>query len=490
VSELWKAGLGELALHVESGDVSCREIVSAALARIERHDGRIGAFMQVRGEAALAEARSADEARAAGRARSRLHGLPIAVKDIFASPDFETTCGSRILRGFRAPYEASVLRRLREAGLVVVGTTNMDEFAMGSSTENSAWKKTHNPWDLARVPGGSSGGSAAAVAARLVPAALGTDTGGSIRQPAALCGVTGMKPTYGRVSRYGLVAFASSLDQIGPITRSCSDAALVLGAIAGHDPHDSTSYPQPTPNWLAALTGNVDGLRIGVPRGFFDGAGADPETMARAREALRTLEGLGAKTVEVELPNSAYGIGTYYLICTAEASSNLSRYDGVKYGYRAASETLDEMYENTRSEGFGAEVKRRILLGTYVLSAGYYDAYYRKAQQVRTLIRRDFERAFESCDLIATPTTPGPAWRIGELVDDPLQMYLADVYTVTANLAGLPAVSVPCGFAGAGLPVGVQLIARPLDEATALRAGDAFQRQTHHHERIPEGFSS
>lgn len=490
MSELWKAGLGELALHVESGDVSCREIVSAALARIERHDGRIGAFMQVRGEAALAEAKAADDARAAGRARSRLHGLPIAVKDIFASPEFETTCGSRILAGFRAPYEATVLRRLRKAGLVVVGTTNMDEFAMGSSTENSAWKKTHNPWDLARVPGGSSGGSAAAVAARLVPAALGTDTGGSIRQPAALCGVTGMKPTYGRVSRYGLVAFASSLDQIGPITRSCSDTALVLGAIAGHDEHDATSYPEPAPNWLAALTGNVDGLRIGVPRGFFDGEGADPETMARAREALRTFEGLGAKTVEVELPNSAYGIGTYYLICTAEASSNLSRYDGVKYGFRAASETLDEMYENTRSEGFGAEVKRRILLGTYVLSAGYYDAYYRKAQQVRTLIRRDFERAFESCDLIATPTTPGAAWRIGELVDDPLQMYLADVFTVTANLAGLPAISVPCGFTGAGLPVGVQLIARPLDEATALRAGDAFQRRTHHHERLPEDFSS
>jgi aspartyl-tRNA(Asn)/glutamyl-tRNA(Gln) amidotransferase subunit A len=490
VKELAKAGLAELALHVESGDVSCREIVAAALARIERHDARVGAFLAVRGDAALAEARAADEARAAGRPRSRLHGLPIAVKDIFATPEFETTCGSRILRGFRAPYEATVLRRLRDTGLVVLGSTNMDEFAMGSSTENSAWKVTANPWDLSRVPGGSSGGSAAAVAARFAPAALGTDTGGSIRQPAALCGVTGIKPTYGRVSRYGLVAFASSLDQIGTFARSCADAALVLGAIAGHDPHDATSYPEPAPNLVAALTGRVDGLRLGVPRGFFDGEGADPETMARAREALGVLESLGAKTVEVDLPNSAHGIATYYLICTAEASSNLSRYDGVKFGYRAPSETLDEMYEKTRSEGFGAEVKRRILLGTYVLSAGYYEAYYRKAQQVRTLIRRDFLRAFESCDLVVSPTTPGPAWRIGERVDDPLQMYLADVYTVTANLAGLPAASIPCGFTGAGLPVGLQLIGRPLDEAAVLCAGDAFQRRTHHHDRAPEGFGS
>ena len=490
MSDLTRAGLGELALHVESGDVSCHEIVSTALSRIERLDGKLGAFLRVRSEGALAEAKAADEARAAGRPRSRLHGLPIAVKDILASPEFETTCGSRILAGFRAPYEATVLRRLREAGLVVVGSTNMDEFAMGGSTENSALQTTRNPWDPTRVPGGSSGGSAVAVAARFVPAALGTDTGGSIRQPAALCGVTGLKPTYGRVSRYGLVAFASSLDQIGPITRSCSDAALLLGVIAGHDPHDATSYPQPAPNWLAALSGNTDGLRIGIPRGFFDGEGGEPETMARAREALRVFEAQGAKTVEVELPNSSYGIATYYLICTAEASSNLSRYDGVKFGYRAASETLDEMYEKTRSEGFGAEVKRRILLGTYVLSAGYYDAYYRKAQQVRTLIRRDFERAFESCDLIATPTTPGPAWPLGELVDDPLQMYLADVYTVTANLAGLPALSIPCGVTGAGLPVGVQLIGRPLDEATVLRAGDAFQRHTHFHELVPEGCAS
>jgi len=489
VNDVWKAGLAQLALHVESGDVSCREIVSAALERISRLDGKIGAFLRLRPEAALAEAAAADTARKSGKARSRLHGLPVAVKDIFASRDFETTCGSRILAGFRAPYDATVLERLREAGLVIVGSTNMDEFAMGSSTENSALGKTRNPWDVARVPGGSSGGSSAAVAARFVPAALGTDTGGSIRQPAALCGVTGIKPTYGRVSRYGLVAFASSLDQIGPLTRSCADAALMLGVIAGHDPRDATSYPEPAPNFVAGLTGDVSGLRIGLPRGFFDGEGLDRDTMKRVREALETLQGLGAKTVDVDLPNSAHGIATYYLICTAEASSNLSRYDGVKYGFRARAESLEDMYENTRSEGFGAEVKRRILLGTYVLSAGYYDAYYRKAQQVRTLIRRDFERAFESCDVIATPTTPGPAWKVGELVDDPLAMYLADVYTVTANLAGLPGLSLPAGFTSAGLPVGLQLIGRPLDEVGVLRAGDAFQRHTDFHERVPPAVS-
>ena len=487
MNQIWKAGLAQLALHVESGDVSCREIVAASLARIERFDRGLGAFLRVRGEAALAEARAADEARATGKARSRLHGLPIAVKDIFASRAFETTCGSKILAGFRAPYDATVLEKLAAAGLVVVGSTNMDEFAMGSSTENSAYQKTRNPWDPSRVPGGSSGGSAAAVAARLVPAALGTDTGGSIRQPAALCGVVGLKPTYGRVSRYGLVAFASSLDQIGPFARSCADTALLLGAIAGHDPRDATSYPEPAPNFLSALTGDVSGLRIGLPRGFFDAGGADPEILARTSEALQVLQGLGAKTVEVELPNSAHGIATYYLVATAEASSNLSRYDGVKYGFRAPASQLDEMYERTRSEGFGAEVKRRILLGTYVLSAGYYDAYYRKAQQVRTLIRRDFERAFEACDVIAAPTTPGPAWPLGELVDDPLQMYLADVYTVTANLAGLPGLSLPVGFTKGGLPVGLQLLGRPLDEATVLRAGDAYQRHTHFHEEVPEG---
>jgi aspartyl-tRNA(Asn)/glutamyl-tRNA(Gln) amidotransferase subunit A len=490
MSDLTRLNASDLADALASGDTSSVELTQAHLDRIAAVDRDVHAFLHVDADGALAAARASDERRAAGASASALDGVPIAVKDVLATEGLPTTCGSRILEGWLPPYDATVDARVRAAGLPILGKTNMDEFAMGSSTEHSAYGPTHNPWDLGRIPGGSGGGSAAAVAAFEAPLALGTDTGGSIRQPAALSGVVGLKPTYGRVSRYGLVAFASSLDQIGPITRSCADAALLLGAIAGPDPRDATSYPEAAPNFVAALSGEVSGLRIGLPRGFFDGEGADPQTMARAREALETLQGLGAKTVEVELPNSAHGIATYYLICTAEASSNLSRYDGVKYGFRAASTTLDEMYERTRSEGFGAEVKKRILLGTYVLSAGYYDAYYRKAQQVRTLIRRDFERAFEVCDLIATPTTPGPAWKFGELVDDPLQMYLADVYTVTANLAGLPALSVPCGFTSAGLPVGLQLIGRPLDELSVLRAGDAFQRHTDFHERVPAGAKS
>ena len=414
-----------------------------------------------------------------------MHGLPVAIKDILVSPDLETTCGSRILRGFRAPYEASVLARLRRAGLVIVGTTNMDEFAMGSSCENSALRRTTNPWDRARVPGGSSGGSAAAVAARAVPAALGSDTGGSIRQPAALCGVVGLKPTYGRVSRYGLVAFASSLDQIGPITRSVRDAAMLLGVIAGPDARDSTSIPAPVPDYPGGLETLPEPLRIGIPRELLEAEGADPELLERTRQAIDVLEGLGAKTVEISLPHSPFGIAAYYLICTAEASSNLSRYDGVKYGFRAPAGSLDEMYRRSRSQGFGPEVRRRILLGTFVLSAGYYDAYYRKAQQVRTLIRRDFEQAFQHCDVIATPTTPGPAWPLGERVEDPLRMYLSDVFTVTVNLAGLPALSLPCGFVGSGLPVGLQLIAPALHEGTLLATAHAYEQRTAWHREGP-----
>jgi aspartyl-tRNA(Asn)/glutamyl-tRNA(Gln) amidotransferase subunit A len=367
----------------------------------------------------------------------------------------------------------------------MLGKTNMDEFAMGSSTEHSAFRPTRNPWDLERVPGGSSGGSAAAVAARAVPVALGSDTGGSIRQPAALCGVVGLKPTYGRVSRHGLVAFASSLDQIGPFARTVSDAAALLGVIAGHDARDSTSAPAPVPDFGAALDGRLDGVRIGLPRESFTTDGVDPETLRAVLDAVSTLERRGAKRVEISLPHSGYGIAAYYLLATAEASSNLSRYDGVRYGFRAGADELDEMYRRTRSQGFGREVRRRILLGTFVLSAGYYDAYYGRAQRVRTLVRRDFESAFEQCDLIALPTTPAPAWRLGERVDDPLQMYLADVFTVTVNLAGLPGLSVPCGFTGAGLPVGLQLVGRALDEAAVLRAGDAFQRETDWHLRAP-----
>ncbi len=478
--------LGDLARRVASGETSCREVIASCIDRIEAVDSEVGAFLQVRPEEALREAEAADVDRAKGRARSPLHGLPIGVKDNLVSREFETRCASRILAGYRSPYEATVLGKLREAGMVVVGSLNMDEFAMGSSCENSALQVTRNPWDLGRVPGGSSGGSAAAVAAREIPVALGSDTGGSIRQPAALCGVVGLKPTYGRVSRYGLVAFASSLDQIGPLGRSVSDAALLLGAIAGHDPKDATSISRPVPDYGAALTGSLEGVRLGLPKEMLGDDGTDAETLGRVRDAVSLLESLGAQTVEVTLPYSAYGISAYYLVCTAEASSNLSRYDGVKYGLRAPSDSLGDMYSKTRSQGFGPEVKRRILLGTYVLSAGYYDAYYRKAQQVRSLIRGDFERAFESCDLLVGPTAPGPAWPLGERLDDPLQMYLSDVFTVTVNLAGLPALSLPCGFVGSGLPVGLQLIGRPLDEETVLRVGDAYQRHTDWHEAAPE----
>jgi aspartyl-tRNA(Asn)/glutamyl-tRNA(Gln) amidotransferase subunit A len=483
---LIEASLGELARRVGGGELSCRDVVHAFADRVAAVDGRVGAFLECRTEAALAEAAAADEARARGAELSALHGLPLAVKDILASPDFDTTCASRILAGYRSPFRATALERLARAGLVVLGRLNMDEVAMGSSCENSALQLTRNPWDLERVPGGSSGGSAAAVAAREVPAALGTDTGGSIRQPASLCGVAGLKPTYGRVSRYGLVAFASSLDQVGPLANEVADLATLLGVVAGHDSKDATSLAAPVPDYTAALTGDVEGLRIGIVREMFEAEGVDPDTLARVHEAVRELERRGAKIVEVSLPHTSYGVAAYYLLATAEASSNLARYDGVKFGYRAPAEDLDTLYRRTRSQGFGREVRRRILLGTYVLSAGYYDAYYRKAQRVRTLIRRDFDRALAGCDVLAAPTTPGPAWSLGERVEDPIQMYLADVFTVTVSLAGLPALSVPCGFTRVGLPVGWQIIGRPLDEETVLRVGDAYQRATSWHRAQPE----
>jgi aspartyl-tRNA(Asn)/glutamyl-tRNA(Gln) amidotransferase subunit A len=485
VSELADRTLAELRELVDGGKASCREVVEACLRRVSAVDSQVQAFVALRDEEALRDADEADAARARGEVRGPLHGLPIAVKDIFCSTRFETTCASRILAGFRSPYDATVVRKLREAGLVVIGSLNMDEFAMGSSTENSAYRPTRNPWDTGRIPGGSSGGSAAAVAAREVPWALGSDTGGSIRQPAALCGVVGMKPTYGRVSRYGLVAFASSLDQIGPLARTVTDAATLLGVVAGHDPRDSTSLPVDVPDYVGGLTGSVEGLRVGLPREFFEPEGNDPETLALASGAVDELAAAGAKPVEISLPHTRYGIAAYYLICTAEASSNLSRYDGVRFGYRAEAESLDEMYKRTRSQGFGPEVQRRILLGTFVLSAGYYDAYYRKAQKVRTLLRGDFDAAFERCDVIATPTTPGPAWPLGERIDDPLRMYLSDAYNVTLNLAGLPGISLPCGFTGERLPAGLQLIGKPLDEETLLRVGDAYQRRTDWHTVSP-----
>ena len=466
-----------------AGEISSVELVDAALARAEQNDLNI--VIGVRREAALSEAVEADGRRAAGTLRSPLDGIPLLLKDNMVQQGEPATCASRILEGFVSPYSATVVERLAGAGAVVIGRSNMDEFAMGSSTESGVYGPSGNPWDPERSCGGSSGGSAAAVAAGVSAGALGSDTGGSLRQPAAFCGVVGLKPTYGRVSRWGLVAFASSLDQIGPLAHTAEDCAWLLQAIAGHDPRDSTSTPQPVPDYSAALSGDVSGLTIGLPREYFAEQGADPVVIERVREAVAELQRAGAKTREVSLPNTSYAIAAYYLIATAEASSNLARYDGVRYGRRAGScERLREMYERSRSEGFGAEVKRRILLGTYVLSAGYFDAYYLKAQRVRTLLRSDFEQAFEQCDVIATPTSPEVAFRLGEKTVDPLSMYLSDVYTVSANLAGIPGLSLPCGEAH-GLPVGLQLLGRVLDEATLLRVGDAYQGRTDHHLRRP-----
>ena len=472
-----------LAQDIKNGKTTAVKAVEQSLERIKQLEPKLSAFNTVTAERALDRARALDGAAPKGP----LHGVPIAIKDNMCTAGVPTTASSKILAGFAPPYNATVVERLEQAGAIIVGKTNLDEFAMGSSTENSALGPTKNPWDLARTPGGSSGGSAAAVASRMVPLALGSDTGGSIRQPAGLCGIVGLKPTYGRVSRYGLLAFASSLDQIGPFATTVEDAALVFSAIGGFDSHDSTSSSEPMPDLNAALTGDVKGLRIGVPRAFLV-EGIEPGVLAAFESALQTLASRGATLVDIELPHAAYGIPVYYLICTAEASSNLARYDGVRYGYRTKlqkDDTLQQMYERTRDEGFGAEVKRRIMLGTYVLSAGYYDAYYLKAQQVRTLLRQDYDRAFEKCDIVATPTTPTPAFLLGEKTSDPVQMYLNDIFTVSANLTGLPSISVPCGFSASQLPIGFQLTGRAFDEATLLRAADAYQRQTTFHTETP-----
>ncbi len=474
----------ELRRRVAARQVSCEEVARAHLDRIAAAEPAVDAFLAVLADRALERARSLDRALAAGEPVPPLAGVPLAVKDVLHIEGQPTTCGSRVLEGYQALFSATAVARLERAGAIVLGKTNLDEFAMGSSTERSAYKPTRNPWDRERVPGGSSGGSAAAVAAGMVPVALGSDTGGSIRQPAAFCGVVGLKPTYGRVSRYGLVAFASSLDQVGPFARSVEDVALVAEALFGHDPKDATSARTPVPALVAALAGSLEGLRVGVPRSFL-ASGVEPATLARFDEALCALTAAGADVREVALPHLPHAVATYYLVATAEASSNLARYDGVRYGLRAAGEgDLRAMYGRTRDAGFGPEVKRRIILGTFALSAGYYDAYYVRAQRVRTLIRRDFERAFEGCDVIATPTTPTPAFRLGEKTADPLQMYLGDIFTVPANLAGIPGLSLPCGLAS-GLPVGLQLLGRPFDEETLLRVGAGFQRETRHHELRP-----
>jgi len=476
--------VGEITGAIRSGRASAVEVCRDAFARIAQLDNPLRAFLTRAEDSALRLAAELDRRRA-DWAQLPLLGVPIAVKDTICTRGVRTTAGSRMLEHYEPPYDATVIERLVAAGAVPIGKTNCDEFAMGSSTENSAFGVTRNPWCLDRTPGGSSGGSAAAVAARMVPIALGSDTGGSIRQPAALCGVIGIKPTYGRVSRYGLIAFASSLDHIGPIATSVADAAAALQAMAGPDPLDATSQRAAVPAFAAALTADVRGLRVGVPRAALTG-GVDPEVMDAFDSALDLLRQEGALTVDIALPHNQHAVTVYYLVATAEASSNLSRYDGVRYGFRAAqAETLSRMYDLTRDEAFGPEVKRRIMLGTYVLSAGYYEAYYRKAQQVRTLIRRDYDAAFEQVDLIAMPTSPTPAFRLGERIDNPLQMYLADVFTVGISLAGLPAISVPCGFTADGLPIGLQLAARAMDEPTMLRAADAYERLTTFSRRRP-----
>lgn len=483
--ELSTHTLREARRILQAGDVTAVELTQACLDRIEARDDDVHAFLTVTADIALDQARAADEARRNGDERPLL-GLPLAIKDVLSTRGIRTTCGSRFLENYYPPFDAMVVQRLREAGAVILGKTNTDEFAMGSSTENSGYGATRNPWDLERVPGGSSGGSAAAVAADECLAALGTDTGGSVRQPAALCGVVGLKPTYGRISRYGLIAYASSLDQVGTLTKTVADAALLMEVIAGHDPNDSTSSPEPVPAYSTLIDEPVDGLRIGFVREWLEHPGLDAGIATAVRTALEELEALGATLVEIELPHTDYGLPVYYLIATAEASSNLARYDGVRYGVRdEAAGDIWSLFAESRGAGFGPEVKRRIMLGTYALSAGYYDQYYKKAQKVRTLVKRDYDEAFATVDVIAGPTSPVPAFKIGERVDDPLQMYLADVYTITANLAGLPGISVPCGFTRE-LPIGLQFIGKPWDEAAILRVARAYEQATPWHTYKPE----
>ncbi len=513
----------ELVRQLAEGKITSVELAKSYLDRIERHDGRVKAFLRVDPAAALTQAEEIDRRRKAGKPLGPLAGLPVAVKDVLCSQGEPTTCASRMLEQFRPPYDATAVAKLKAADAVLIGRTNMDEFAMGGSNENSAFFPTHNPWDLSRIPGGSSGGSAATVAARMAPLAIGTDTGGSIRCPAGLCGISGLKPSYGRVSRYGLVAFASSLDQIGPLGQTAEDCALLLEVLAGHDPKDSTSVDLPVPRYTETVRCPLEGLRLGLVREHF-GEGLDAEVDRAVREAVRVYQSLGASVKELSMPHGKYAVATYYIIAPCEASSNLARYDGVHYGYRAqgsgvrgqgsdaanqqstinnqqsagphpnplpkgegtgSDNALIDMYRRSRSEGFGAEVKRRIMLGTYALSAGYYDAYYKKALKVRRLIRQDFDRAFDHVDLIIGPVTPTPAFKIGERIDDPLAMYLFDLYTVSTNLAGIAAISIPCGLSSAGLPIGLHLQSPPFQEERLLRGAAMFQRATDWHTKLP-----
>ena len=466
-------------------EFSSVELTEAILRRIDETDEKVHAYITLCRETALEQAKAADQRLLQGAGVDPFLGIPIAIKDNCLTHGVRTTCASKILDNFIPPYDATAVARLRSAGSVFAGKTNLDEFAMGSSTENSAFVTTRNPWSLEHVPGGSSGGSAAAVAADQCLAALGTDTGGSIRQPAAYCGIVGLKPTYGRVSRYGIIAFASSMDQVGPLTKNVRDCALMLEVIAGHDFADSTSVKLTVPRYSAALTGDICGVRVGVPKEYFV-AGMQPAVEEAVRQGIRQLQSSGARIEEISLPHTEYAVAAYYIVATAEASSNLARYDGMRFGHRAPANDLIDTYTQTREEGFGAEVKRRIMLGTYALSAGYYDAYYLKAQQVRALITKDFERAFEVCDAIVTPTAPTTAFKLGEKTGDPLQMYLSDIYTLSVNLAGLPALSLPCGLDADGLPIGMQIIGKHFDETTVLRLAYAYEQATEWHMQKPD----
>jgi aspartyl-tRNA(Asn)/glutamyl-tRNA(Gln) amidotransferase subunit A len=483
--------LHELSIHdaqrlLARKDISARDLTQAVLERITALDGKIGAYITVTADQALSQADQADRAIAAGDMQP-LTGIPVAVKDLMCTRSVRTTCASRILENFVPPYDATAVKKLKESGAVLIGKTNMDEFAMGSSTEYSALGVTRNPWDLKRIPGGSSGGSAAAVAADLCLGALGSDTGGSIRQPAAHCGVVGLKPTYGRVSRFGLVAFASSLDQIGPLAKDTTDCALLMNAICGYDPADSTSVPKSVPDYTAALKPGLSGITVGIPKEYFELEGLDTDVSAAVEAAIGVIEKQGAECRAVSLPNTEHVVAVYYVIAPSEASSNLARYDGVKYGFRDKQKNnLMEMYRSTRSQGFGPEVQRRIIIGTYCLSAGYYDAYYGKASQVRTLIMQDFQKAFEQCDVIVAPVAPTPAFKIGEKTEDPLTMYLSDIFTLSANLAGIPGISVPCGFSSESLPIGLQLMAKHFDEETLLKVAYNFEQATHYHQQRPK----
>ena len=476
--ELFELSLLEAQQLIKKGDISAESLVSSCLDRINATEPAVGALLARRDEEALEQARAMDKNRPADLSDKPLWGIPVTVKDALTLKGMPTTAASKILEGFMPPYDAMVVQKLKDAGAVILAKNNMDEFAMGSTTEHSAWKKTANPWDVTRVPGGSSGGSAASVAACQCFASLGSDTGGSIRQPASLCGCVGIKPTYGRVSRYGLLAYASSFDQVGPLARTVEDTALVLQVIAGHDERDSTSSPVPVPDYAASMNAQQDlsGLTVGLPREFFGHDGLDRGVAEACEKAVEAARSLGAKVVEVSLPHTEYSIASYYILAAAEASSNLARYDGVRYGHRtAAPKNLEDMYTSSRTEGFGPEVQRRILLGSYVLSAGYYDAYYRKAAQVRRLIRQDYLNALESCDMLLAPVSPVPAWQMGHMSEDPLQMYFMDIFTLSLNLAGLPGLSIPVGMSG-GLPVGVQLMGRAFDEGRLFLAGDKLTR--------------